>query len=78
MQGLDYDKMYVDFAAKPDDLFVDNPDGKVPVLIDGDTRVPDSGAICKYLDEKYLDGGTLGEATIPGVGEKLFPSFVRS
>lgn len=68
--------MYVDFAAKPEDLFVDNPDGKVPVLLDGDVRVPDSGAIVDYLEEKYSDP-KLGESTITGVGEKLFPSFVQ-
>lgn len=56
---------------------MDNPDGKVPVLLDGDVRVPDSGAICEYLDEKYPEGGSLGEATVAGVGEKLFPSFVQ-
>ena len=56
---------------------MDNPDGKVPVLLDGDVRVPDSGAICEYLDEKYPNGGSLGEAAIAGVGQKLFPSFVQ-
>lgn len=69
--------MYVDFAEKPEDLFVDNPDGKVPVLLDGDVRVPDSGEIVKYLDEHYTAGPSLGAASVPGVAEKLFPAFAQ-
>jgi glutathione dehydrogenase/transferase len=76
-QGLEYEKLYVDFKNKPEDVFVDNPDGKVPVLLDGETRVPDSGKICIYLDEQYPDKKLGGDAAIPGVAESLLPSFAQ-
>jgi glutathione S-transferase len=75
VQGLDYAKEYIDFANKPDWLFEKNKAGTVPLLQDGDKWVADSGDICKYLDEAY--GNPLGEGQIPGVAEKLFPSFVQ-
>ncbi len=49
-------------------LFTDNyqqelakysPTLKVPVLIDGDTTIWDSLAICEYLSDKYLGGAAL-------------------
>ena len=32
-----------------------NPSGKMPALVDGDTVVTDSAAICAYLAEKHAD-----------------------
>ncbi len=34
-----------------------SPNGKVPVLHDGDVQVWDSLAICEYANERWLDGG---------------------
>ncbi|MGO2131483.1 MAG: glutathione S-transferase family protein [Halomonas sp.] len=36
-----------------------HPDGKVPVLVDGDVTVFESGAICRYLVAKYGKDGQL-------------------
>lgn len=56
---------HVDFSetllALRTDTFKDSiaqysPAGKVPVLIDGETSVWDSLAICEYINEQYLDG----------------------
>jgi glutathione S-transferase len=36
-----------------------NPGGKVPVLVDGDTVIPESAAIVLYLADKFRDKGLL-------------------
>jgi len=36
-----------------------NPAGKIPVLVDGDTIVPESAAIVLYLADKYREKGLL-------------------
>jgi glutathione S-transferase len=43
---------------RPDFLRL-NPAGKVPVLVDGDTVIPESAAIVFYLADKYRDKGLL-------------------
>lgn len=65
--GADYEYRKVDIAAgdtrRPpfSDL---NPSGKVPVLMDDDLVLTESGAICLYLCEKFPDAGLL-----PPVGD---------
>lgn len=39
-----------------------NPGGKLPVLVDGDLVLSESGAICIHLAEKYPDKGLLPQA----------------
>ena len=34
-----------------------NPMGKVPTLVDGDTVITETAAICTYLADKYIDKG---------------------
>lgn len=43
-----------------------NPSGKVPALVDGETVVTDSAAICVYLAEKHPEKGMAGEQTPAG------------
>ena len=77
LQGLDYNKEYIDFSDKPKWLFDLTEKGTVPVLKDADEKmIPDSGDICEYLAKKYPDPD-LGKCTLEGVGDKLFPSFVN-
>lgn len=40
-------------------LAIYSPTLRVPVLIDGDTTIWDSLAICEYVSDKYLDGAAL-------------------
>jgi glutathione S-transferase len=60
--GVDFECVPVNLLAgehrSPEFLAI-NPAGKVPVLVDGDTVIPESAAIVLYLAEKYPDGGLL-------------------
>jgi glutathione S-transferase len=38
----------------------ENPIGRVPVLADGDDRIPESGVIAEYLEELYPEPSLLG------------------
>jgi glutathione S-transferase len=56
--GVDVELMPVNLLAgehrRPEFLAI-NPAGKVPVLVDGDSVIPESAAIVLYLAEKYPD-----------------------
>jgi len=53
---FDVHKVSLNHDDLPGYLSQFSPAGKVPVLVDGDTKVWDSLAICEYINEKYLDG----------------------
>lgn len=59
--GVGYDLVRIDLhdeASKADPEFRSaSPMGKVPALIDGETKIWDSGAICLYLADAYPDAG---------------------
>lgn len=74
MQDLECERGYIDFQAKPKWLFDVNPEGTVPVLKDGEDWIVDSGVIVEYIDKKH-PSPDLGPASVPGVAEKLLPSF---
>ncbi|MFQ5458155.1 MAG: glutathione S-transferase family protein [Myxococcota bacterium] len=50
---IEHEHHEIDLKNKPADFLDISPYGKVPVLIDGDTRVYESAVINEYLDEKY-------------------------
>ncbi|NOJ83009.1 glutathione S-transferase family protein [Myxococcus xanthus] len=56
--GAQYEIVPIDFEKKehksPEFLKI-NPAGKLPALVDGDTRLFESAAICLYLAEKFPD-----------------------
>ena len=60
--GAAYDFVPVDLPrgeSRTADFLRINPHGKVPVLVDGDFALPESGAILWYLGEKYPDAKLL-------------------
>jgi len=69
-KALPYELKILSFAAgdtrKPEFLAL-NPRHRVPVLVDGDFVLYESGAIVEYLDEAY-----------PGRGAPLFPGDTRT
>lgn len=66
-KGLDYSiKDWAPFAL-PDNYKEDyHPMGKIPLLVDGDLKLPDSSAICSYLEAKYPE-----KSIFPKVAEDL-------
>jgi glutathione S-transferase len=50
---IPYERIEIDLKNKPADFEKISPYGKVPVLIDGETRVYESAIINEYLDEKH-------------------------
>ena len=52
-KGVDFELIEIDLANKPDWFEDVSPYSKVPVVVDGDTRVYESSIINEYLDEAY-------------------------
>lgn len=65
--GLSYAYRHVDLGrgeGQSEAFLARHPDGKVPVLEDGELSLFESGAICRYLAERYGEPGGLLPATI--------------
>ena len=60
---------FAEVKIRSPEAFALNPSGKVPMLIDGDTVVTDSAAICCYLAEKHADKGMGSEPGLAGRAE---------
>jgi glutathione S-transferase len=62
---LEYEFIAIDFLKQehrsPDFLKL-NPNGKVPVLVDGDLVIYESAAICLYLAEKHPEKGLVPQS----------------
>lgn len=52
-KGLEYKHIHVDPNRKPDDFHALSPLGRIPVLVDGEHQLADSGVICQYLERQY-------------------------
>jgi glutathione S-transferase len=52
-KGIPYDVENLAPFPKTDELMSMHPMGKIPILRDGDTVVPDSSVICAYLERKH-------------------------
>lgn len=65
--GLEYAYRHVDLAGgegQSEAFLARHPDGKVPVLEDGELTLFESAAICRYLAERYGAPGDLLPADI--------------
>jgi len=52
-KGISYEAENLVPVPKTPELLALHPLGKIPVLRDGETIVPDSSVICAYLEKKY-------------------------
>jgi glutathione S-transferase len=72
--GVDYEIVPIDFEKRehkaPEFLRI-NPAGKLPALVDGDTRIFESAAICLYLGDKFPQANLAPKIEAPERGRYL-------
>lgn len=72
---LDYDLEHFslgDKAMRAPEYLAINPNGRVPVLQDGDVRISESTAIAQYLVARYGDG-----RFAPAPADPAFPAYLQ-
>ncbi|OAN11588.1 glutathione S-transferase [Photobacterium jeanii] len=73
--GLDYELLLVDKKSnsqKSPEYLKLNPAGRIPTLVDGETVIFESPAICIHLCEQHPE-----HSLIPPIGDKLRPLFFQ-
>jgi glutathione S-transferase len=75
-KGVPYDAKYIDTSNKPQWFLDANPEGKVPVIKDGEKFVADSDVITQILEEKYPEPSLKTPEDKASIGGKIFPTFV--
>lgn len=72
--GAKYELVHIDFEKRenrsPEFLKI-NPAGKLPALVDGDTRVFEGAAICMYLADKFPEANLAPKIGAPERGRYL-------
>ncbi len=72
--GLAYETVPIDFTKRehksPEFLKI-NPAGKLPALVDGDTKVFEGAAICLYLADKFSEANLAPKIGAPERGRYL-------
>lgn len=52
-KGIDYNLNPISPFPPPEEFLQISPLGKIPAMTDGDLAIPDSSAICGYIEKKY-------------------------
>lgn len=52
-KGIDYEHNPISPFPPPESHLAISPLGKIPALTDGDLAIPDSSAICGYIEKRY-------------------------
>ena len=79
--GLEYTKMSVDLRAgenKSSEFLALNPNGLVPVLVDGDATIYDSATILSYLAARYAEDSWFPREPIQFSGVIRWLAFEQS
>jgi glutathione S-transferase len=72
--GAQYEIVPIDFARrehKAAEFLMINPAGKLPALVDGDTKVFEGAAICLYLGDKFPEAKLAPKIGAPQRGRYL-------
>ena len=70
----DYEIVYIDLEKgehKAPEFLEINPAGKLPALVEGDSRIFESAAICLYLGDKFPEANLAPKVGAPGRGRYL-------
>src|ERR671913_2621717 len=70
----DYEIVYIDLEKgehKAPEFLEINPAGKLPALVDGDSRIFESAAICLYLGDKFPEANLAPKIGAPERGRYL-------
>jgi glutathione S-transferase len=72
--GIDYEIVPIDFEKRehktPEFLKI-NPAGKLPALVDGDSKIFEGAAICLYLGDKFFEANLAPKIGAPERGRYL-------
>jgi glutathione S-transferase len=72
--GADYEIVPIDFTKgehKTPEFLKINPAGKLPALVDGDSRIFEGAAICLYLADKFTEANLAPKIGAPERGRYL-------
>jgi len=73
--GIEYDVIKIDFSTEyrssPEWRAI-SPIGKVPILVDGDMRMFESGAMVQYVLNKYA-----GDALVPSADDENYGHYLQ-
>jgi glutathione S-transferase len=72
--GANYEIVPIDFAKgehKTPEFLKINPAGKLPALVDGDSRIFEGAAICLYLADKFTEANLAPKIGAPERGRYL-------
>jgi glutathione S-transferase len=72
--GADYEIVHIDLEKgehKVPEFLGINPAGKLPALVDGDSRIFETAAICLYLGDKFPEANLAPKISAPERGRYL-------
>ncbi len=74
-KNLDFELIQENFWERRRDFANLNPAMQVPVLVEDNITIPDSYAICEYIDAKYPENKLLGNSLEEGAGIRRLVSW---
>lgn len=77
-KGVDFERIYIDLADKPDWFTAISPLGKVPVLRVGDEAVFETSVICNFIEDAYPDKPLLPEDALNRAAERGWCEFISA
>ncbi len=71
-KGMDFEVKDIDLFNKPEDVAAMNPYGQVPILVERDLILYESGIINEYIDERFPHPQLMPSDPVPKARIRLF------